>query len=488
MLVKGLTCLLAAFCLAQYCPADELDRLPCLHEGIVRLSSYDRDGGDEDFFQLASGNSLVLADIKGSGTIKRFYIKVDSDDPVHLRTMMLRFYWDNQRDPCVECPLGDFFGLGHARYARVNSIPIVTGHKRGMTCYFPMPFRKRALMVLVNEGRGIRNRIFYQIDYSKGEPPEGAGLFHAQYGQGMMTRSDGNYVVAHAKGKGKYVGTVLSVVCGEDGAFWEGDEKFFVDGEEIPAVQGTGLDDYFGGAWGFDPGFCAPYFGTPVADGTERGAEFCGYRFHLRDPISFEKELILAIEHRGTRMMDGRSLGISTRREQYFSVAYWYQTPSHKPFSSIPYVAERISGGRHYLREGEMLDVVESTEDPISYDVLDGETLLFYDADEEGDSIAFRTVVSVSGEYEIAGSFLRSLRGGIYSLTVNGTVCGPQQDFFNNRGGKGRECRVLDDKVLFGRIMLQAGPVVLRFRVDGNNDLSEGFRLGVDSVTLRPAR
>jgi len=510
MLAKGLIFLLAATVIALFCAADEgddgkdemallqqaggygasdeLDALPLLSRGITRLSSHDRDGGDEDFFQLAAGNSLVLADIKGSGTIKRLYIKVDSDDPVHLRSMVLRFYWDNSRDPCVECPLGDFFALGHGRYARVNSVPIVTGHKRGMTCYFPMPFYKRALMVLVNEGRGIQNRIFYQIDYQKGPPAGGAGLFHAQYAQGMMTRSDGNYVVAHAKGRGKYVGTVLSVVCGEDGAFWEGDEKFFIDGEEFPAVQGTGLDDYFGGAWGFEQGFSAHYFGTPVVDGTGKGSEFTGYRFHIRDPISFSKELILSIEHRGVRMMDGRSLGVSSRREQYFSVAYWYQTPSHKQFTAIPYVAERISGSRHHVREAEMLEVVESTEDPISYDVLDGETVILFNADEEGDSLTFRTIVAVSGEYEIAGSFLRSRRGGIYSLTVNGTVLGPQQDFFNDRGGQGRDCRLVDDKVLFGRITLQAGTAVLRFRVDGNNELSEGFLLGIDNLSLRPVR
>jgi len=467
--------------------ADELDDLPLLTGGIKRISSYDRDAGDQDFFQVSAGNSIVLADIKGAGTIKRLYIKVDSDDPAHLRSMVLRFYWDGSRDACVEAPLGDFFGCGHGRYRDIDSAALVTGHKRGLTCYFPMPFHKRALMVLVNEGRGRTNRVFYQIDYEPWPPMEFAGLFHAQYQQGVLLRSSGNYILLHAKGRGKFVGAVLSIALGEDGLFWEGDEKVFIDNEDIPSIQGTGLDDYFGGAWGFTPGFSSRYFGTPAAGDLVRGAEFSGYRFHIPDPISFSKEIVVVLEHRGQHLLSEEQVyEWASRNDEYYSVAYWYQNHPHHSFAVMPYAAERLSGERRYMIEAESTEVVESSGDALSHEVLDGGTVMVFRADAEGDAVTLRTFVAATGSYEIAGTFLRSRRCGTYRLNVNGAFVGGEKDFFNERGGKGRHCKVLDDKVVFGKISLSSGEVRLRFTAQGRNALSEGFHLGIDSLILRP--
>jgi len=482
MLVQGILCFVM-----MLSSSNELGELPRLQGGVQRFSSFDRDEGDQDFFQLTAGDSLVLADIKGAGTIKRLYIKVDSDDPNHLRTMLLRFYWDDSRDPCVDCPLGDFFALGHGRYSEINSAAMVTGHKRGLTCYFPMPFCKRALMVLVNEGGGIANRVFYQIDYVPGEPAEDAGLFHAHYAQGRMLRSSGNYLVLHAKGRGKYVGTFVSVVLGEDGWFWEGDERFFVDGEDTSSIKGTGLDDYFGGAFGFGPGLTTPYFGTPLAGDAVKGGEFSGYRFHIPDPITFDKELIVAIEHRGQRYLDKRPMyDWASRRDDYYSVAYWYQTHPHYSFTAMPYVADRISGDRLFTVEGEQIEVIESSGDPVRYSVVDGETVMVYNANEEGDSVTLRSYVTATGTYEISGTFLRSRQCGQYQLSVNDALIGELKDFYNGSDGQGRYCRRLDDKVFFGPVQLAGGQVILRFTARGQNELAEGYRLGVESLVLRP--
>jgi hypothetical protein len=482
-----MTCSTVLFLLIALFGADGLDDLPLLKGGIRRISSQDRDGGNQDYFALAAANSLLLADIKGSGTIRRLYIKVDSDDPLHLRTMVLRFYWDGATSPCVECPLGDFFALGHCRYVSINSIPIVTGNKRGLTSYLPMPFRSRARMILMNEGRVRTCRVTYQIDYEPGSPATGSGLFHAQYGNDVLGGATRDYVVLHTRGRGKYVGTILSIVTGEKGWFWEGDEKFYVDGADSPAVWGTGMDDYFGGAWGFEPGFSSPWFGTPVAEGTEKGAEFTGYRFHVNDPVTFSKELLVTFEHRGQRYMQGKKVfDCQPRRDEYHSVAFWYQTHPHPVFTPMPHAAKRISGDRPFTLEAEGIEIVESSGDVTRSDVAGGSTLLFFEADEKGDSITLRTQQRAEGEYEISGTFLRSRRCGVYQLIVNGSPLGTAQDFFNARGGKGRDCEILDSKVLFGRVHLPAGPVTFEFLVTADNEEAEGKTLGIDNLVIRP--
>lgn len=522
MLVHGLICA-AALLGAGFTPVDieipligagDLDDLPLLKGGIKRISSQDRNsGGDRDYFQVAPGDTLTLAEIKEPGIIKRIFIKVDSDDPYHLRDMVLRFYWDGAKKPAVESPLGDFFGLGHARYANIVSEPIVTGNKRGLTCFFPMPFRKRALLILANEGRGKANKVAYQIDYESGMPPGGtikfdpgdididdvedfkfvqprggAGYFHAQYAQGIMRRSSADYIILHVKGRGKYVGTVLSIVLGEDGWFWKGDEKFFIDGEDVPSVAGTGMDDYFGSAWGFEHGFTAPYFGTPVAGGTSAGSEFTGYRFHIKDPIVFEKELLVTMEHRGQSFVGGVKYDEAVRQDEFYSVAFWYQDGPEHGYAPIPYAAERVSGDRRFTVEAEQMEIAESSEDAVTYEVAGGESILVFNADEEGDQITLRASVPVAGEYEIAGVILRSRDSGVYRLKVNGISVGGLIDFYNDRGGQGRECRLLDDKVVFGRITLAAGTVLLRFDAEGANEKTEGVILGIDALILRPVQ
>lgn len=467
--------------------SDGLADLCLLDGGIKRLSSYDRNGGNKDFFTVSPGNALVLADIKGAGTIRRIFIKVNTDDPAHLRSMLLRFYWDGMRDPCVDCPLGDFFGLGNGRYAPVTSIPIVAGTGRGMTCYFPMPFRKRAHLVLVNEGRGSEARVHYQIDYTEGQPAPGAGLFHAHYSQGYLTRTSDHYMVLHAVGKGKYVGTVLSVVLGENGWFGEGDEKFYVDGEEVASIKGTGLSDYFGCAWGFQKGFNAPYFGTPHAGDLEKGGEFTGYRFHINDPITFEKELFVAFEHCGERFSGGRKLfDAAVRGDAYFSVAYWYQNDPHHSYTVIPYVADRISGDLRFTVEGEQLGVVDSSEDSVGSMILDGAVLRTFEPGSPGDFVTFEARALANGRHEISGRFLSSTKCGRYQLSVNGTPVGQVHDFFDNRGGTGMRHEKIVERVVLGRLKLSVGKVTLRFEAVDKDERSGGFLFGIDSLTMRP--
>ncbi len=464
-----------------------LDDLPVLSGGIKRISSYDLKEGNNDYYQLFPGQTLVLADIKGGGTIKRLFIKVYSDDPTHLRSMVLRFLWDDSDYPAVHCPLGDFFALGHARYYDVNSAPIVTGNKRGLTCYFPMPFRKRALMLLNNEGTGLVNRIYYQIDYEPGPPAGGVGLFHALYNQGVVVRGGPNYQVLYTEGKGKYVGVVLSMVLGEDGWFGHGDERIYIGGKKVPAVQGTGLDDLFGSAWGFQNGFSSQYFGTPLAGDLMRGSEFSCYKFNIRDPICFSGSLEVVLEHVGENFKDGWMVGDSlSRSDEYYSVAYWYQTETKPPFCAMPHAADRISGDRRFTIEGEKMPPLPGTLEKIDELNVYGETVIRYKPEKIGCVAEFRVTVPENCTYEVSGFFTRSRRHGIYRLKIGEDTVGESVDFFRDEGGVGRFNLQRSDEIFFGRIGLKGGEHLVRFEALGTNEYTKEMMLDIDCMLFRP--
>ena len=101
---------------------------------------------------IASGQTVTLAEIEGPGAINHIWITVDAKttdaDCFVLRDLVLRMYWDDEEEPSVESPLGDFFCCGFGRECNVNSMPIAVVPSRGLNCYFQMPFRKKARITL----------------------------------------------------------------------------------------------------------------------------------------------------------------------------------------------------------------------------------------------------------------------------------------------------------------------------------------------------
>src|ERR1700758_5155215 len=77
-----------------------------------RSSSYDRSGGNADARSIAPGETLTLLDEAGPGLLTHIWFTIASDDPHHLKALVLRIYWDGEATPSVEAPVGDFFGLG----------------------------------------------------------------------------------------------------------------------------------------------------------------------------------------------------------------------------------------------------------------------------------------------------------------------------------------------------------------------------------------
>jgi hypothetical protein len=319
-------------------------------------SSYDHTGGNADFRSIAPGETLTLLDESGPGLISHVWFTIASDDPNHLKALVLRMSWDGEPTPSVESPIGDFFGLGLGDYHLYQSLPLSVGSDKALNSFFPMPYQKHARITVTNEGSIKVDNFYFNIDYRAYSKPLDVDLlyFHAQYRQAAPARGwtnqwrtngdsivegkknlngEGNYICMEATGRGHFVGVTMSVLQNQDGWWGEGDDMFFVDGEITPSINGTGSEDYFLGAWDFGGhAFSYGLFGAPVVGEERAGGRWSLYRFHLDSPIPFTKSLRATIEH-------GHA---NHRSDNYFSVAYWYQTEPHAPFPPLPPLEQRI--------------------------------------------------------------------------------------------------------------------------------------------------
>ncbi len=280
-----------------------------------------------------------LAEIDGSGVIRHIWITAD---PKAYRDCVLRFFWDGEETPSVEVPLGDFFVNCHGLRYNVNSLPIAVNPSGGFNCYFPMPFRKKAVISIENQRSEDISGFFYAINYSLEEVGENSAYFHAQWRRSMTTRENPQYTVLDGvRGWGHYVGTVLAWTQLSNGWWGEGEIKFFIDSDkECPTICGTGTEDYFGGAWGFGDTYNSAFLGYPLWR-KEPGEvpRHALYRWHILDPIRFKKDLKVTIQALGWYP----NSKYQPLTDDIASVAYWYQREPHTPFSAFPPIQERWS-------------------------------------------------------------------------------------------------------------------------------------------------
>jgi len=311
----------------------------------LRSSSWDRTGGNADWVVVAPGETSTLLDHEGAGVVTHVWFTINSQDPMHLKNLVLRAWWDGEAAPSVEAPIGDFFGLGLGEYFVYQSAWLAVAPIKALNSYFQMPFATAARITLTNEGPAPTRSLYFAIDYvALPGLPEGLGRFHAQFRQAAPCKgvvSDGknlsgkdNYVFLEASGKGHFVGVTQAVLQNENGWFGEGDDMIFVDGDALPTINGTGTEDYYNGAWDFGgQAFANLHQGAPYIVDPERiGGRYCLYRWHIESPIAFEKSIKVTIEH-GTA---------NDRSDNFFSTAYWYQTEPHAPFPALPAVGDRV--------------------------------------------------------------------------------------------------------------------------------------------------
>ena len=317
-----------------------------------RISSWDRKGGNADCVTVPKGARQVLAEIKGAGVINHIWFTIACADRMHMRKIVLRMYWDGEKNPSVECPVGDFFGIGHGITKNYWSAPLVMGSQGGkaLTCWFHMPFAKGARVEITNECDTEIGSFYYYIDYEEHVAiPENLGRFHAWWNRENPTKGipfdkklgwktpnlDGkeNYLILDAKGKGHYVGCTMSVDRETRGWYGEGDDMIFIDGEKWPpSLHGTGTEDYINLAWCPNEQFTSPYHGLPHVQNPDWSGKTSFYRFHIEDPVMFDESVLVTIEH-------GHA---NEQSQDVTSVAYWYQMEPHKKFPKFPAVKDRM--------------------------------------------------------------------------------------------------------------------------------------------------
>ena len=308
--------------------------------------------------EIKPGETKLLGEIDGPGVIQHIWItvtdKTSEKDCFVLRDLVLRMYWDGEETPSVESPLGDFFCCGFGTDCTVNSMPVTVNPNRGFNCYFPMPFRKRAKITIESQHPNSVPAFFYQIDYCLQDSlPENAGYFHAQWRRQRLTEKGKDYAILDSvKGRGQYIGTYIALTTLERYWWGEGEVKFYLDGdEEFPTICGTGLEDYFGGAWSFasqqngrtvENTYCTPFMGYPFYSHHDRSVHnnyhddivppMRGfYRWHLPDPIRFEQDIRVTVQQIG--VSHG---GLFERQDDVASIGYWYQQEPHAAFPELP--------------------------------------------------------------------------------------------------------------------------------------------------------
>lgn len=290
------------------------------------------------YIWIEPGQTTILAEIEGPGAIQQIWMTPTGN----WRYSILRFYWDGEDEPSVEVPVGDFFACGWGKYAQVSSLPVCVNPGSAFNCYWVMPFRKSCKVTMENLDEK-KMTLYYQINYTLTDVPDDAAYFHAQFRRtNPVQYKDDFTILDDVKGWGHFVGTYMCWGSNSSGWWGEGEIKFFIDGDnKFPTICGTGTEDYFCGSYGFTRDnqyvpYTTPFAGMPQVlspDGLWQSQQRFGlYRWHIMDPVRFEKDLKVTIQALSWRS-GGRYLPL---QDDLSSVAYWYQQEPHKTFPQLP--------------------------------------------------------------------------------------------------------------------------------------------------------
>lgn len=452
---------------------------------------------NHDNKNVAPGETKVLMNVKSPGVITHIWMTFLGPEPhpwakngsANHQEMLLRMYWDGSERPGVEAPVGDFFANSFAKRSEVISLPVVVEDADSYNCFWHMPFRKSARIEVVNESDKPISLLYYNIDWiKKNRISKDTPYFYAQYRQEYPVENGKDYLLLETEGKGHYVGTVLSVRTRSPSWFGEGDEKIYIDGEEKASIWGTGTEDYFLSAWGLKK-TSTPFFGVPYFDQWGIvGGHTSAYRWHICDPIVFNKAIKVTFEHYGWISADenptGKVHSWNEREDDYSSVAFWYQTGEPTFKASAPHARQRklpsldqVIAAREYTDDrchGEGKAVVQSL------DIYPDGHLLYMPAQKEGAWVEIPVEVAKEEPRRLVLVMTCSYDFGKYQAYLDGVKLGGVMDLY----GKeilSREYHLLD-------FWPEPGKYTLRLECVGKSPESAGYYLGIESVRLRQRR
>ena len=286
-------------------------------------------------------STATIMDHAGPGVIRHLWFTFHV---MFQRQLIIRIYWDDQEHPSIECPLGDFFCNAWGQCQTINAMPINTNPNGGLNCFFPMPFKRHCRITVENATAEDLRHFFYTIDYTLEPVPTDCLSFHAQFRRtNPLPEGEVYAILDGVKGNGHYVGTYVAWRQSTAGWWGEGEVKMYIDDDEVwPTICGTGIEDYFGGAYNFGAtDFSAPFFGFKqvVGESEHAGTRMTMHRFHLHDPVFFTHRLRVTLQALGW----GEGNRYRTLPDDIASVAYWYQTLPTAPFPIMPDAAKRTT-------------------------------------------------------------------------------------------------------------------------------------------------
>jgi hypothetical protein len=458
---------------------------------LRELSNYDN-------FQVGPGKTHVVMDVKGPGAITHMWFTFLGPEPqgwakngaANHQEMLIRIYWDGNKKPGVEAPLGDFFANCFGKRNEVISMPVIVEDADSYNCFWYMPFHKSARVEIVNQSDKNIALLYYNVDWIKKDKlPRDTPYFYAQYRQEYPLQKGKDYVILDTKGKGHYVGTVLAVRTRSPSWFGEGDEKIYIDGEEKASIWGTGTEDYFLSAWGLKK-VLTPYFGVPYFDQWGIvGGHTSAYRWHINDPIVFSKGIKVTLEHFGWMSPDenpeGKTNSWNEREDDFSSVAYWYQTGEPTFEARAPHAKERklpnIERTIAYARDfagAKYHGVGDVTKQQL--DLFDGEQLLYMPKEQAGAWLEIPFEVTKKEPLRLLINMAKAVDFGKYQAYLNGVKLGDPIDLYD-AGVVGWEAHLLD-------FWPEPGKYTLRLECVGKNPAAQGYYLGIESLRLRERR
>jgi hypothetical protein len=495
-----------------------MEGLAAPHEGrSMRATSTFREGKDgkynldanpkgdleeksnSDNFKVQPGQTHVLLDAKGPGLITHIWLTFlgpEAQDwakqgSANHQEMLLRIYWDGNPRPGVEAPIGDFFANCFGKRSEVLSLPVIVEDADSYNCFWQMPFRKSAKIEILNESEKPISLLYYNIDWvRKKHVPKSAPYFYAQYRQEYPVKQGHDYVLLETQGKGHYVGTVLAVRTRSPAWFGEGDEKIYLDGEQHASIWGTGTEDYFLSAWGLKK-TSTPYFGVPYFDEWGIvGGKTSAYRWHINDPIVFERGIKVTFEHFGWISPDEnprhKSTSWNERQDDYSSVAFWYQTGTPTFTARSPRGADRTLPSLErvlmYARDV-AVDAARHGQGEATVQALpfyEGPQVLYKPTDKEGAWMDIPFEVKKKEPLRLLLNATKSYDFGSYQAYLNGTKIGEPLDFYS--------AEVANHEFHFLDFWPEPGHYTLRLQCVGKNPLSTGYFAGIESLRLRERR
>jgi len=464
-----------------------------------RVSSNNPDWDSNDDSQRPiPGETTVLADLSGPGVVNHLWMTIADNEYGWPRLLRLRVYYDGSETPSVDAPIGDFFAVGHGVEAEVESLMVRNSSAgRARNCYWPMPFRKSCKITVTNEGRRRVTMLYYHVDWAKlPSLPVDTPYFHARYRQALPAPADGSkYEFLNVRGRGHYVGTVMSVVQAEAGWFGEGDEYFWVDGQP-PSIEGTGSEDYFNDAWGLHVND-GPHYGVTVAEGTGLGSRMTAYRWHLVDPIPFNQSLKFEIEHKGwTYSANGAvKSAFGERTDLISSVAFWYQQGIARDQPPVPYGSARLPQGNARQIEVESSLAQCQTQGgtvSLSPELFWSKDVILFESQGQGSKLEVPFEVPEEGDYELYTEVAQAADYGLYTVLLDGQPPhAPQLE--HEPGADVRPQTQFDGYALetyvglayqVGWVRLAKGRHTLTYVCLGKREASGGYNLGVDNIIL----